>query len=169
MGRVTPIHKAGNKSECNTFRPITILCILNKLLERHVHDSFYKFLQNNGLLYLAQSGYRALHSCQTAYTKIIDKLTSNRLLNRVVLLDLRKAFDLIDTEVLLHKLPLYQCDDLTINCFKLFLQGREQCVIFKGNLSKTNTVTHGVPQGSILGPLLLITFMNDLPLYIDST
>ncbi len=155
MGCVTPIHKAGNKSECNNFRPITILCTLSKPLERHVHDSFYKFLQNNGLLYIAQSGFRALHSCETALTKIIDKWTSNmekELLNGVVLLDLRKGFDLVDSDVLLHKLSLYQCDDLTITWFKSYFQGREQCVIFKGNLSKTNTVTHGVPQGSVLGP-----------------
>ncbi len=65
-------------------------------------------------------------------------------------------------------LSLYQCDDLTINWFKSYLQGREQCVIFIGNLSKTNAVTHGVFQCSILGPLLFMTFMNDLPLYIDA-
>ncbi len=66
------------------------------------------------------------------------------LLNGVVLLDLRKAFDSVGTDVLLHKLSLYQYDDLTINCFKSYLNAREQCVIFKGNSSKTNTVTHGV-------------------------
>ncbi len=101
MERVTLIHKVGNKSECNNCRPITILCTLSKRLERHVHDSFYKFLKNNGLLYLTQSGFRALHSCETVLTKIIDKWTSNMekgLLNGVVLLDLRKAFDLADTD-----------------------------------------------------------------------
>ncbi len=163
LGWVTPIHKVGNKSEYNIFRPDTILCTLSNPLERHVHNSFYKFLQNNGLLYLAQLWFRALHSCETALSKIIDKWTSNTekgLLNgvvlldlrkvvlldlrkvvlldlrKVVLLDLRKAFDLDDTDVLLHKLSLFNCDDLTINWFKSYLQGREQCVIFKGNLTK---------------------------------
>ncbi len=89
-------------------------------------------------------------------------------LNGVVLLDLRKTFDLVYTDVLLHKQSLYQCDDLTINWFKSYLQDREQYVIFKGNLTQTNTVTYGVPQGSILGPLLFFTFMNDLPLDIES-
>ncbi len=157
MGRVTPIHKAGNKSECNTFRPITILCTLNKLLERHVHNSLYKFLQNNGLLYQAQSGFHALHSCETALTKIIDKWTSNMekgLLKGVAILDLRKAFDLVDTDVLLHKLSLYQCDDLTINWLKFYLQGREQCVIFKGNLSKINTYQWCASRQYLGSPLI---------------
>ncbi len=88
--------------------------------------------------------------------QLLIKGTSNTekgLLNRVVLLDLRKAFNIVDNDVLLHKLSLYQCDDLTINWFKSYLKDREQCVIFKENLTKPNTVTNGVHQGSILGPL----------------
>ncbi len=102
---------------------------------------------------------------------MVETWTSNMekgLLNGVVLLDLRKAFDLVDTDILLDKLSFYQCDDRTLQWFKSYLQGREQCVLFKGQLSDTKPVTHGVPQGSILGPLLFICFMNDLPFHVDS-
>ncbi len=92
MEWVTPTQKERNKSECNNFRPIT------KPLEIYVHDCFYKFLQNNGLLYLAQSGFRTLHSCETTLTKIIDKWNSNMekgLLNGLVLLNLRRHLTLL--------------------------------------------------------------------------
>ena len=83
---------------------------------------------------------------------MVDMWTTNienGLLNGIVLLDLRKAFDLVDTNVLLDKLSLYQCDTNTHNMFKTYLQGRHQCVRFKGKLSEPKPVTHGVPQGSI--------------------
>ena len=141
------------------------------MLERHVHDALYIYLTQHSLLFSAQSGFRPGHSCETALLRMIDMWAAaidRGDINGVMLLEFRKAFDLINHEWLLKKLNTYQCDDNSSKWFRLYLTCRTQQTSVKGHLSETAVITTGVPQGSILGPLLFIFYMNDLPLHIDN-
>ncbi len=100
--KVVPLHKKNSTQLRQNFRPISVLSTLSKLLERHIHTHFYRFLVGNNLLHIAQSGFRAMFSCETASVNIVNKWAKaidDDLLNGVVLLDLRKAFDLIDHQI----------------------------------------------------------------------
>lgn len=164
---MTPIHKANNLTHLGNYRPVSVLCILSKVIERQVHNSLYGYLSRNKLLHEAQSGFRPNHSCETAVTKLIhmwsSAMNSNQLCG-IVLLDLRKAFDLVCHNILLEKLKAYQCSDTAVKWFSSYLQGRTQASVFKGKVSEQATIKVGVPQGSIIGPLMFILYMNDLPL-----
>lgn len=137
-----------------------------------MYDSYYHYLTSHNLLLDQQSGFRKHHSCQTVMIKLTDYFIQNidkGELNGILLIDLRKAFDLVDHDILLHKIKLYGCHENSQLWFKSYLESRQQCVTYDGQLSSMTAMNLGVPQGSILGPLLFILFMNDIVLEIKDS
>ena len=138
------------------FRPISVLPVLSTIIERHYNDSLYDFLNENNLIYSRQSEFRRKHGTETSLIKIIDKLLFNLDKDRVsgmALVDYRKAFDIVDHELLLRKLKVYGVANQELNWCRSFLCSRKQVVHVRGKESGEAILRYGVPQGSIIGPL----------------
>ena len=161
--RVTPLFKKGSRLDCGNFRPVSILNVLSKVLERAVHAQFVSYLTKQGVLTESQSGFRpgfSTGTCLLGLSDYIKREMSKGKLVGLVLLDLQKAFDCVDHSILLDKLGKMGVG--SVDWFRSYLSGRRQCVLVDGVVSDFKEVTCGVPQGSILGPILFLCYVNDM-------
>ena len=162
---ITPLHKGGDKENLSNYRPISVLPILSKIFERHIHKTLSTYLFSHNMISDSQSGFRSKHSCSTAmhhlYSQWIDAQKTKHSLV-LLFLDLRKAFDMVNHNLLIHKLAALGISGPLFSLLCSYLTGRTQCVKIHNSVSSTVSVSCGVPQGSILAPTLFLVFINDL-------
>ena len=163
IGKVTPIYKSGDKNLFDNYRPITVLPIISKIVEKCVYQELTEYLESNNLLSKQQFGFRKGRSTETATTLFLDdihKAMDKSQLTGAIFIDLSKAFDTISHSSILEKLPSYGIGREKA-FFTDYLFNRWQRVSYKSILSSSKPIFCGVPQGAILGPLLFLLHFNN--------
>ena len=164
-GIVSPVYKKGDPQKFDNYRPISTLPVFSKIFEKILYKRIYSFLVAKNILYEKQFGFRKDHSTSHAINYSVKYITDNIEQKKHVIglfLDLSKAFDTICHSKLLHKLSNYGIRGNCLELIKSYLSSRQQITKFNGTQSETESILYGVPQGSVLGPLLFLLYINDI-------
>ncbi|XP_065684224.1 uncharacterized protein LOC136096636 [Hydra vulgaris] len=167
LAKIIPNYKNGDDSLESNYRPISILSCFSKVLERIMYNRIYNFIDKNNILYPKQFEFRRNHCTEHAvmdFTSNILKGFDGNNYTLGVFVDLSKAFDTVDHEIFLYKLKNYGIQNTNIKWLESYLQNRKQCVTYDLTYTQLEVISCGVPQGSILGPLLFLLYINDIHL-----
>ena len=177
MADVVPLYKSKSEYECTNYRPISLLLTISKLLEKLMYKRTYYFLEQTDQLYQSQYGFRKSHSCETAIMELASSIIKGKddgFYTLALFIDLSKAFDTVDHNILLDKLDKYGIRGVAKEWYRSYLTNRQMrvkcCVSSTGRFEHSNylPLTYGAPQGSCLGPLIFLLFTNDLHKQIEN-
>ena len=163
--QVVPLYQRKSKTDAGNYRPVSVLCVISKVFERVVFNQLNDYLTANKLLYELQSGFRSSYSTDTCLIYLSDYIRhecDKGNYTGMVVLDLQKAFDTVNHDILLYKLKAVGVNQMALQWFSSYLTGRNQVVDINGTASSAKDISCGVPQGSILGPLLFVIYVNDM-------
>ena len=175
MAEVVPLYKGKSRENETNYRPISLLTTMSKVMEKVVYQRVYQFLTNTGQICETQYGFRSNHSCEHAIAQVIGNILKNLEGNKstiAVMLDLSKAFDTIEHRIMIQKLELFGVWGVCLDWFRSYLENRQmrvKCRVTSSQgetVSDYHTVNYGTPQGSCLGPLIFLIFVNDMRLHL---